>query len=125
MAWQATDPPERKPLPESNLAISEFLNANDGWVIEGCYADLLTLVQPHSSEAVFMNLPVALCIENARKRPWEPHKYESEQAQNKNLDMLVGWISQYPERNDTCSEAAHKQLYEQYPYKKTMLTLNQ
>jgi hypothetical protein len=36
-----------------------------------------------------MNLPVAACIENARKRPWEPHKYASKAEQDKNLDRLI------------------------------------
>jgi len=118
-------PPERKPLKDSAPEISDFICSNTGWVIEGGYADLLKLALPFSNEMIFMNLPVALCIENARKRPWEPHKYESKKAQDKNLEMLINWISQYPERSDTFSEASHSALYEQYAGKKRAVTCNE
>jgi len=124
LAWMPTAPPERKPLAESEAEISEFIRSNAGWVVEGCYSDLLDLILPSSSELIFMNLPVDLCIENARNRPWEPHKYESKEAQDSNLNMLIDWISQYSERTDTFSKAAHSALYERYTGKKCMLTSN-
>jgi hypothetical protein len=111
-------------LAESVQEIAEFINSHDGWVIEGCYADLLEIAAPYSSEILFMNLPVEACIANARSRPWEPHKYESLEAQNANLEMLIGWIAQYPERNDTFSEASHRALYEKFPGKKTRVANN-
>ena len=125
LAWKPTVPPERKALEDSKVAISAFINSNKEWVVEGCYTDLLEIALPHSNEIVFMNLPVELCIENAKKRPWEPHKYESKEAQDRNLDMLVNWISRYSERSDTFSESAHTQLYENYSGKKTMVTNNE
>lgn len=125
LAWQATRPPQRKPLGESRVEINSFIEQNDGWVIEGCYADLLELVIPFSSEIIFLNLPVEACIENAKKRPWEPHKYSSKDEQDGNLEMLIDWISSYSERADTFSEAAHKRLYKQYSGKKSMVTGNE
>lgn len=125
LAWNPTTPPERKPLVESEGEIAKFIQSHDNWVIEGCYADLLKIALPFSSEIIFMNLPVAACIENARNRPWEPHKYESKEIQDDNLEMLIKWISTYSERNDTFSKTAHSQLYEQYPGKKSMLTNNE
>jgi adenylate kinase family enzyme len=122
LAWTGENPPRRRPLGESEMEIMDFINASNGWVIEGCYADLLELTLPYSNEAIFMNLPAEHCIENARRRPWEPHKYASKEAQDKNLDMLIGWIKAYSERTDTCSELAHRKLYEQYPRKKLMVT---
>ena len=125
LAWQPTSPPERVPLEKTAVEISSFVNSNRGWVIEGCYSDLLEIALPSSNEIIFVNLPVASCIENAKKRPWEPRKYESKEAQDKNLEMLTDWISQYSERTDTFSEAAHIKLYEAYPGKKSMITTNE
>jgi adenylate kinase family enzyme len=125
LAWKPKIPPERKSINESESDITRFINLNKGWVIEGCYSDLLKVALPFSSEIVFMNVPVELCIENARNRPWEPHKYESKEAQDNNLEMLVSWISQYSKREDTFSEAEHKRLYEQYSGKKSMVTSNE
>jgi adenylate kinase family enzyme len=125
LAWRPTTPPERVSLEDSAEAISGFLKANQAWVIEGCYSDLLEIAAPYSNECIFMNLPVEACIENARKRPWEPHKYESKAAQDNNLDMLVDWISQYSTRTDTFSQLAHTRLYENYPGKKRVVVSNE
>lgn len=125
LAWKATLPPERKPLGESQLAIQEFIDSNNAWVIEGGYTDLLEMLMLESTEIIFMNLPIEDCLENALNRPWEPHKYDSKAAQDKNLEMLLGWISQYKERTDTFSEFAHNNLYERYQGKKTMFTSNE
>ena len=125
LAWLPIVPPERKPLGESESEILNFIDSNDGWVIEGCYSDLLETAIPFSNEVIFMNLPVESCIENARNRPWEPHKYESKEAQDSNLGMLIDWISQYSKRTDTFSEASHTVLYQKYAGKKRMITKNE
>ena len=125
LAWQMTSPPERKPLNESWLEIGKFIDENDGWVIEGCYTDLLERVVLESNELIFMNLPIKACVANANNRGWEPYKYESKQAQDANLKMLINWISQYCERTDTFSESAHNDLFINYPGKKMLVTSNE
>ncbi|MCB1704759.1 MAG: AAA family ATPase [Halioglobus sp.] len=125
LAWLPTSPPQRMPLAESRAAIDAFMAAGDRWVIEGCYADLLAFAAAQAEQAIFMNLPVAACIENARQRPWEPHKYASSAEQDANLDMLIDWIAQYPTRDDVFSEAAHKALYAGFRGDKLMYTSNQ
>ncbi|MEH6576847.1 MAG: AAA family ATPase [Amphritea sp.] len=124
LAWEATVPPERKPLEESWEEIKSFISSNENWVIEGCYTDLLELAEEYSNEIIFMNLPVEACISNAKVRPWEPHKYDTKKAQDENLEMLIGWIEQYTERNDTFSEVAHQKFYDNYCGKKRMFTRN-
>lgn len=124
IAWQVTTPVTRMPLEESNQLLQLFLNNHSHWVIEGCYSDLLSLVLPQANEVIFLNLPIDSCIANAKKRPWEPHKYSSQAAQDANLPMLIDWISQYSSRNDTFSEQAHQALYDEFTGKKTCLTIN-
>ena len=124
LAWMPTIPPQRKPLSESARDITSFIGSNTSWVIEGCYSDLLELAVSHANELVFMNLSVEMCIENARNRPWEPHKYDSKEAQDANLEMLINWISEYPNRTDSFSKASHVQLYEEFSAKKSMITAN-
>ena len=125
LAWQPITPPERKPLKDSERGILSFIESNDNWVIEGCYSDLLEIAAPFSNEIIYMNLPIEICIENAKNRPWEPHKYESKEAQDKNLEMLINWISQYSVRDDTFSAVAHTELYEHYSGNKRMVTRNE
>ena len=124
LAWTETKPPSRKPLVESAVQIKEFINEHPKWVIEGCYTDLLKVAAPYSQEIVYMDLPIELCIDNARKRPWEPHKYESKEAQDANLEMLMDWIRQYSIREDTFSKVAHNEFFNAYQRNKSRYTTN-
>jgi len=54
-----------------------------------------------------MNLPIDGCIENAKNRLWEPHKYASKTDQDANF-----------------SKAAHLAFYQNYTGAKKMLTTN-
>ena len=124
VAWLPTNPPTRMAVCDSQSQINEFINGNDSWVIEGCYADLIELILPYADQIFFLNLPIVDCIENARKRPWEPHKYDSKEAQDANLAMLIDWIEQYDQRNDSFSKQAHELLFDTFQGEKTMLTSN-
>jgi len=124
LAWRPTSPPERQSLEVSARRINEFMNHNDRWVIEGCYADLIELAVTESTEMIFLDLPVNDCIANARNRPWEPHKYQSKADQDANLGMLIDWISQYESRQDEFSATAHRRLYNTYTGPKRKLTSN-
>jgi len=125
LAWLPSNQPERRPLDEAYLEIQTFISQNEEWVVEGCYADLLELVQRFANEAIFMNLPVHLCQEKARNRPWEPHKYESKEAQDGNLPMLLDWISEYTKRKDALSYNAHSALFNGFQGKKKEITRNE
>ena len=124
IAWLPTDPPERMPVHESAKQINQFIASHSAWVIEGCYADLIEIAEPYATEMVFLNLSVDECISNAKKRPWEPHKYSSKEMQDANLEMLINWIREYPNRVDACSLAAHEKLFENFQNVKTMETSN-
>ena len=124
LAWEDAMPPVRKSLEESHAAILQFIHSHDGWVIEGCYTDLLEMAAPHATDLIFMNLPIDACIQNAKARPWEPHKYASKAAQDANLNMLIEWISQYNQRSDTFSQRAHQRLFEGFQGNKKMYVSN-
>ena len=112
LAWTTSNPPTRAPLAQSEQAIRAFLATHNQWVIEGCYSDLLALVAAEASRAIFLNPGVEQCIANCRARPWEPHKYPSPAAQDRNLPMLIDWVKQYPARTDVFSLKSHRALYD-------------
>jgi len=114
LAWQDTNPPTRKKIENSAKQINQFTEENESWVIEGCYSYLLTLVIKQSTDMIFLNLPIENCISNCINRPWEPHKYESAEQQNQNLEMLLDWVKQYPIRNDEFSLQAHQELFKEF-----------
>ncbi len=125
LAWLDTKPPSRRPLSQSTAEIVRFITANNTWVIEGCYADLLAFAATQADHAIFMNLPIEQCQENAKNRPWEPHKYGSKAEQDANLSMLLDWIAAYTERQDEFSYPAHVALYQAFKGSKRQITENQ
>ena len=121
LAWLDTNPPERKPLIESTREIEKFLSINNGLVIEGGYADLLESLTSVANEVVFLNPGIDICVKHCKTRPWEPHKYDTKEEQDKNLEMLVGWVKQYYEREDVFSLKSHRALYSSFSINKTEL----
>lgn len=129
LAWLPTTPPTRRPLADSLTALDATLadrgadGASAGWVIEGCYADLLGALAPRATHLVFVNPGVDACVAHCRARPWEPHKYASPEAQDANLAMLLDWVRGYPTRDDACSLAAHRALFDGFVGIKRELTV--
>ena len=111
IAWNNTNPPTRKALDSSIEQLTDFTSTHETWVIEGCYADLIEVLLSSATHVIFIDLPVEKCIENAKNRPWEPHKYGSKAEQDANLQMLLEWIRGYESRNDVFSRQAHNELY--------------
>ncbi len=121
LAWEPVTPPRRRAVAEGAREIASFMDANDGWVIEGCYADLLETPLPRCTKLLFLNPGIEACIANAHARPWEPHKYASKEAQDANLDMLIGWIREYETRGDVFSLTAHRAIFEAFTGEKIEL----
>ena len=114
LAWQPTEPPQRVPLEVAAKRLREFARRHASWVVEGCYADLAEVVVAEATELIFLDLPVDACQRHARSRPWEPHKYETKEAQDANLDMLLQWIADYPDRDGPLGRRAHQALFDAF-----------
>ena len=122
LAWLPTQPPRRAPVADSVTTLTAFTDANERWVIEGCYADLLAPAAARSTLLVFLNPGVETCIAHCRARPWEPHKYPSKQAQDANLEMLIAWVRAYETRQDEFSLSSHRALFDSFAARKCELT---
>jgi adenylate kinase family enzyme len=122
LAWLAEFPMQRRPLAQSEAAIRTFTSTHSGWVIEGCYADLLQSVSGTCSLMLFLNPGIETCVQNCRARSWEPHKYPSKEAQDKNLYMLIDWVRDYAARDDEFSLQRHRALFDTHPGNKRELT---
>jgi len=114
VAWEDTSPPVRKSLNKSEVDIHLFTDKNENWVIEGGYSDLIGLVINTANKLVFLNPGIEVCIRNCKNRPWEPHKYDSEEKQNKNLSMLLDWVKKYSIRKDEFSLFSHQNLFNSF-----------
>lgn len=100
-----------------------FIAAHPAWVIEGCYGELIEAAAPFCAQLLFLNPGLAACLANNQRRPWEPHKYVSSEAQDAMLDNLQDWVAGYYSRDDAWSLAAHRRVYDRHPGRKREATL--
>lgn len=98
-----------------SASLRTFLGAHDRWVIEGCYGELVEAASSHCSHLLFLNPGLEACLENNRRRPWEPHKYTSKDAQDEMLENLQSWVAGYYERKDQWSYRAHRRIFDSFP----------
>ncbi|MFM9436548.1 adenylate kinase family enzyme [Janthinobacterium sp. CG_23.3] len=92
--------------------VRAFIDANERWVVEGCYGDVIEAALGDCSELVFMNPGREVCLANNRKRPWEAHKYASPEAQLSMLPFLLDWVGLYYSRDDSCSYIVHRRVFD-------------
>jgi len=107
---------------ETAADVEQFVTQNDRWVVEGCYGELVEAILPRCTELIFLNPGAAVCRENNLRRPWEPHKYESAEAQAGMLDALLAWVDAYYTRDDEWSLACHRRVFDNYGGKKFEIT---
>lgn len=114
LAWEVENPTVRRKLENSLKDLFEFIKTHENWVIEGCYSSLLKEAIRHCTKLIFLNPGIDICVQNCLARSWEPHKYPSPEAQNKNLTMLLDWVKEYETRDDEFSLKSHRQLFEDF-----------
>ena len=111
----------RKKTSESIAALDSFIANHDHWVIEGCYGSIILEAAKSAQELIFLNPGIQTCLENCKARPWEPHKYDSKESQDKNLEMLLNWVTQYETREDEFSLKTHRAIFDSFTGKKVEL----
>jgi len=108
------------PRPEADVLedLEAFCTANDQWIIEGCYADVIDASLRWEPELVLLNPGEEVCLRHCRARPWEPHKYASKVEQDAHLSFLLGWVADYYGRDGRMSLRAHRDVFERYAGRK-------
>jgi len=94
--------------------LEAFCGAGESWVVEGCYAALAGETLRHRPLLLFLEPGVEVCLDHCRRRPWEPHKYDSKSEQDARLAYLLGWVRDYYTRDGDLSLAAHQGLFDAY-----------
>jgi adenylate kinase family enzyme len=113
VAWN--EGPQRKPLEESIAALLAFVERSDEWIVEGCYGDLIEAALPYCTELIFLNPGVEVCVEHCKRRPWEPEKFPSPEAQEAMLARLIEWVREYDTRDDEYGLRRHRTIFDQFP----------
>lgn len=104
------------PRPAEAVAqdLQRFIAAGPRWVIEGCYGEVIAAAAASATLLLFLDPGLEACLENNRRRPWEPHKYASAAAQDAMLPGLQAWVAGYYERDDPWSEAHHRRVFDAF-----------
>lgn len=103
-----------RPVEDVLRDLHAFVEVHRAWVAEGCYGDFIEAALPFCSELVFLNPGQQACLANNMRRPWEPHKYASMELQNSMLPFLLDWVGQYYSRDDSCSLAYHRRIFDAF-----------
>lgn len=104
----------RRPSAQSVTEALAYLESRAGWVVEGCYGEILEGLLPGCDKLIFLNPGVEACVEHCRRRPWEPSKYASREAQDENFEALVEWVRTYETREDEYGLACHRALFDAF-----------
>ena len=84
-------------------------------VIEGCYADLMQALATEQDHLIWLDIPVEQCIENARNRQWEAHKWASRESQEDFLPRLLDFIAGYSGDDSPTGRPGHAKLFGTFP----------
>ena len=122
IAWEPGQIAVPRPLAAAQQDLNGFVLQHENWVIEGCYGELTEFLSPRCSELVFMNPGQEVCLMNNHRRPFEPHKYASEEAQERMLPQLLEWVADYYSRAGTWSYEHHRQLFDAHSGAKREIT---
>jgi adenylate kinase family enzyme len=101
--------------------LQAFFAAESHWVVEGCYGEWVLFATPFCTALYFLNPGLEVCIQHCLDRPWEPHKYESKEAQDAMLPGLIGWVKGYYEREDAWSLKEHRKIFDRFEGEKLEL----
>jgi len=112
IVWEPGRIAVQRPADAVLASLKEFIAAAPGWVIEGCYGELVEAASAHCTELVFLNPGLEACRANNLRRPWEPHKYAYLEEQNAMLPALQAWVAEYYIRDDAWSYSAHRRLFD-------------
>lgn len=113
---------DRLPVADSVAEARRFIQDKDGWIIEGCYADIIGPLLGECDALVFLNPGVQTCMEHCRRRPWEADKFDTSSEQQANLDNLLQWVGEYESRADEYGLQQHRQLYDSFTGRKIEFT---
>ncbi len=114
VAFEPHRPGVRRPLENARADVRAFCAREGGWVVEGCYAELVETALEAGAELLFLDPGVERCLANCRARPWERHKYATAEEQDAGLAFLLTWVAEYYERDGGLSHAGHLALFEGY-----------
>ena len=114
IVWEPGNIAVQRPTELVTADVRSFIDSHGGWVIEGCYGELVQAASAHCTLLVFLNPGVEACRANNAGRPWESHKYASREQQDARLSKLQEWVAGYYQRDDAWSYRTHRGIFDAF-----------
>jgi adenylate kinase family enzyme len=121
LAWLPDVPPARDPAGGGRVAAWCAETPAPGWVVEGCYEDLVTATFPWRPHLIWLDPGEAACLAHCRQRPFEAHKHSNPAEQEARLAFLLTWVSDHYQNSGPMSRLAHQTCFEAYDGPKSHL----
>jgi adenylate kinase family enzyme len=115
VAWEPGEVARPRDPAAAAADVRGFCSAHDRWIVEGCYASLVRVALEFEPHLLFLDPGLDQCQANCRARPWEPHKYASQEEQDERLAFLLAWVAEYYRRSGEMSHQEHLALFQAYP----------
>jgi len=112
LVWEPGRIAVPRPLAAVHADLEAFAAKEPGWIVEGCYGELIEALLPRCTELVFLNPGPEACLSHNRRRPWEPHKYATPEAQDAMFEGLQAWVAGYYARDDAWSLHTHRRIFD-------------
>ncbi|MDX2220588.1 MAG: NACHT domain-containing protein [Burkholderiales bacterium] len=112
VAWVPGQEAVAREPAEAAALVRAFCLQHERWVMEGCYASLIEVALEADPLLIWLDPGDEVCQAHCRARPWEPHKYSSPAAQERNLAMLLEWVTGYATREGELGRRAHAALFD-------------
>jgi adenylate kinase family enzyme len=100
--WMSSDFDKRRPEDEVYASIAKA-TCEPSWIVEGVYGDLIASASCRANVAIWLNLPMSLCLK---------------QLEQRDSSALIEWASGYESRSDKFSKVYHQNIYENFAGKK-------
>lgn len=114
VAWEPQGQAVLRPAEMAQAVVRHFCQQNESWIVEGCYANLVSAALELQPRLVFLNPGLEACMANCKARPWEPHKFASPEEQAANLPPLLSWVADYYTREGDLSLGGHRACFAAY-----------
>jgi adenylate kinase family enzyme len=122
VAWEPNRIAVARAPADAAAEVRRFCSTRRSWVVEGCYASLISQALGFAPRLLFLNPGLEQCVSHCRSRPWEPHKYRSKDVQDQYLEPLLSWVAAYYTREGDVSLAAHEKCYRAYDGPKAVVS---
>jgi adenylate kinase family enzyme len=111
--WEPGGFNKKRPIEIVRQEISAF-SKHDNWIMEGVFGDLAAIALENSTAFIFLDKSWEECESALLSRGFNNSGTEDSLNAEKNFNELIAWASLYWNRNNSCSQKRHLQIFSDF-----------